>query len=558
MNLSFLFKIDKKNKLRVFYLILAGICAAILEILSLNMIIPLASKLLGQNQNNFILDKFFFFLDFEVSSSFALILFIFIGLIFFKNIFTMIYNYFTINFTHKNYVSCSTSIYKKVMNYEYTDFNNLSSAKFINNVRELPGALRFYLDSVLFYYIEIVMIFLISLYLVYVSSKYSLIPLLILATIIFIYALIFKNKMVNWGKKRVEAAEIVNNDLISSYHNYIPIHVLNKFGFFKNNINKSVESYSYYQKITGFIQSISRNFIEIVVVLLLLFVIIIYKDNLNLQKYTPVLALYLVAFFRILPSANRLLNLKFNLKAGQYAVEEIAKILLEKNEEKSIPTKKDLNFRESIDFKNFSFKYDEKKIFENKNFSIKKNEINAIVGKSGSGKSTICKVMMGFLKPTEGNIFIDGKVDITNSLNYLRNKCGYTGQKFYLFNGSLISNISLSLDDDIETQQKVQKCLELSKASVFLNEKNMKLDDIINENGSEFSDGQRQRLAIARSLFFDPEILILDEATSFLDSLTEQAIIEDIKKIDNLTIILISHRKQTLELCQNKIDIDEA
>jgi subfamily B ATP-binding cassette protein MsbA len=204
-------------------------------------------------------------------------------------------------------------------------------------------------------------------------------------------------------------------------------------------------------------------------------------------------------------------------------------------------------FQHEINFDNLSFWYEKgSPVLEKVSINIQKGETIGLIGRSGAGKSTICDLLLGFIQPTSGKLFIDGH-DITQlSLASLRNQIGYVGQQTFLFNDTVLANILYS--NPQATNDEVVKACIAAHAHEFIIKLSSGYKTLVGENGSQLSGGQKQRLTIARALLKKPQIIIFDEATSALDSKSEDMIckaLEDIRK--NKTLIIISHRMSLIE-----------
>ena len=162
-------------------------------------------------------------------------------------------------------------------------------------------------------------------------------------------------------------------------------------------------------------------------------------------------------------------------------------------------------------------------VLKDLSFIIKKNKITALVGESGSGKSTIADLLIGIISPQSGKILIDGKNLTDYQIDTFRNKIGYVSQDIFLFNDSIKNNLKWFTSENVDDNQ-IWEALNLSGADKFINELPEKINTVVGERGVQLSGGQRQRLSLSRSFLKFPEILILDEATSSLDSLSENEI----------------------------------
>ena len=196
-------------------------------------------------------------------------------------------------------------------------------------------------------------------------------------------------------------------------------------------------------------------------------------------------------------------------------------------------------------------------IIKNLNFNIKKGEFVGIKGKSGSGKTTLIDILMGLIEPTSGNVKSDG-IKIKKDLHSWRTKCSYVPQNISLINDTISSNIAFGENKENIDNNKVMNCLLISGLADFVNKLKNKDQTIIGENGLAISGGQRQRLAIARAIYRNPEIIFFDEATSALDKNTELELIESILNLKGkITIIFISHNSNVLKICDEIIDLDK-
>ena len=211
---------------------------------------------------------------------------------------------------------------------------------------------------------------------------------------------------------------------------------------------------------------------------------------------------------------------------------------------------KEIKFNYNLDFKDIYFKYpnSNKNVLEKFNFSIKKNKKIGIYGPSGSGKTTFLDLLIGLLSPQKGRIVSDG-IDINlNSRNW-RNKISYVPQFNYLMDDNLINNIAFGQDEINIDKKLVDELLDLTLLDQELVKNNpQKTNMKVGEMGINLSGGQIQRIGIARALYRKPEILVLDEPTSSLDSDNEIKIIENICDMKKITLIIVSHRKTLLSV----------
>ena len=215
------------------------------------------------------------------------------------------------------------------------------------------------------------------------------------------------------------------------------------------------------------------------------------------------------------------------------------------------------NFDDQITFENVHFKYDGMKedLLKGISFSVKKKEMTALVGASGSGKTTIISLLLRLYAPGSGSINIDGANIFDFTENSYLAKIGFVGQDTFIFNGSIKENIRFGLEDC--TDDMIREAAKLANADEFIEQTPNKYDTIVGDSGVKLSGGQKQRIAIARAMLKKPEIIVMDEATSSLDNISEKKIQEAINRISKYTTILvIAHRLTTVRNANKIIVLD--
>ena len=264
---------------------------------------------------------------------------------------------------------------------------------------------------------------------------------------------------------------------------------------------------------------------------------------------------YMGLSYGVLTPAKSISKALYALKKGNAAAERVYELIDSENEFESQEINDIKSFKQKIEMKNVSFSYGETEVLKNISLNIKKGETLAIVGASGSGKSTLANLLPRFYNYNSGELLIDGNELRNISKKSIRSLIGIVGQESILFNGSIRDNILLGkqIDDD-----EVYNALKTANALDFINEFDDKIDHKIADNGVNLSGGQKQRIAIARAIISKSPILILDEATSSLDSKSEK-LVQDalIKLMDNKTSIVIAHRLSTVKNAQNIVVLEK-
>ena len=267
---------------------------------------------------------------------------------------------------------------------------------------------------------------------------------------------------------------------------------------------------------------------------------------------------YMGLAYGVLTPAKSISKAFYSLKKGNAAAERVFEIIDCKSEFFDDSNKENLNsFKKCIEFKNVSFKYENATVLNNISLKVNKGEMVAIVGSSGSGKSTLVNLIPRFFDIISGKILIDD-IDI-NDLSRLkiRSLIGIVSQDSILFNTSIKENIILG-DSKGNINKKLSESLSIANADEFVNELDDQDNYNVGDNGSNLSGGQKQRLAIARAVYSNSPILILDEATSSLDSKSEKLVQDAIDKLMiNKTSIVIAHRLSTIQNANKIIVLDK-
>jgi len=269
------------------------------------------------------------------------------------------------------------------------------------------------------------------------------------------------------------------------------------------------------------------------------------KEVLSGRLSTGVFLLFLVALFSIISPIKGIATANAQIQAGASALPRIFEILEEKNEVVEKAMAKELPGLKEIEFSRLSFGYQKKEILKDINLKLKAGEAIGIVGSSGVGKTTLINLLLRFYDPTDGAILINGE-DIKNfKLKSLREKIGLVTQEPILFNDTIRNNIAYGKPEAIE--EEIKKAAKIANIHTFIETLEKGYETIIGERGARLSGGEKQRIAIARAILKNPPILVLDEATSNLDSESEKLVQEALSRImKERTSLVIAHRLSTI------------
>jgi ABC-type multidrug transport system fused ATPase/permease subunit len=279
----------------------------------------------------------------------------------------------------------------------------------------------------------------------------------------------------------------------------------------------------------------------------------------NANEVIPTISFFAFAAYRLLPALQVVFASSTQVRFSQMTVNKIIKDLSEKGRfrEQSLDYEKEpikpMPFNTSLQLKEVSYNYlnTNEPVIHNLNLSIQRNTSIGLVGPTGAGKTTLVDIILGLLTPQKGEFSVDGvKIDENNILNWQRN-LGYVPQHIYLSDDTIMNNIAFGIPGEKIDRKTVEQVARISNLHDFIiSELPNGYETIVGERGIRLSGGERQRVGIARALYHDPEVLVLDEATSSLDGITESAVFEAINNVVKLkTVIIIAHRLTTVKDC---------
>lgn len=397
------------------------------------------------------------------------------------------------------------------------------------------------------------------LFMVYVSPQLSLFVLVLLVFTVFVIGGISKTLK----KQSFIAQEKLGNITSTVEESIGGIRIIKAFNAEEDQKKRFAKENEGYRKTLISImnrQNLSSplsEFLGIAVVTALLWYgsKLVFAESLNPETFFA----FIFAFYQVIEPAKSFSGAYYNVQKGMAAVERIDTLIQSAQEGgPNHSSEKSIQFNKEIEIKNLSYNYmgDEKVVLKNVDLTIKKGEVVALVGPSGSGKTTLADLIMGFYPIQEGSILIDGRSIKDIEISSLRSLFGLVSQHAVLFHDTIRNNITFGQDN--VSEEALIKATDIANAKEFVDDLHDGYDTIIGDKGMKLSGGQRQRLTIARAILYDPQILILDEATSSLDSESEKLVQDALEKIlHDRTSIIIAHRLSTIKNADKIVVMDE-
>jgi len=549
--------LEIKEKKKFIILVVFLIMGLFIEALGLGIIVPMISFLFDDNVIRYKSKLAEYFPGIlESSNEEILIVFISVLIILFllRSFFLIFITYLNNRFIYGVKEKLAVKLYNSLLFKDEILFDETNSNDHINLIQvELEKFIN-YLKSYTTLLIEIFFIITILSVMLYFEFNITLLLAAYLAIFPLFLYIYYKKKLRHLGELKQTFEFEITNLIMNAINNLIEIRVLNKRLFFKNTFSKVYEKKKNIIVNFAVISQSPRYVLELIIFIgMILIFSVKYFANNDIEALIASMTLFLVSSLRLMPSINKLIVNTQNLKYFSKSVESINNFL--KKEVSNSKAKEPLEFNNEISFKKVCFKYTNKDLLKNISFKIKKNDFIGIIGPSGSGKSTILKLLMGVIKPDNGDILVDDK-NFKIEKSYVN--IGYVGQRVNLIRGTLTQNIAFGYEENEIDKEKLDFAVNTAQLRPLIDSFDEGLDKIVIDNGLNFSGGQIQRIGIARALYNNPEILVFDEPTSAIDNKLKESFLRDIHNISKTkTIIMVTHNRLDLKDCNKIIELDK-
>ncbi len=482
----------------------------------------------------------------------------------FKNIYLGVLSYIQISFFHRKQINVSQRLLRAYLNSPYTFHLQRNSADLIRNTTgEVGQIFANVISPSLLLFSEVIVLILITLVLITFEPISSAIAASILILATFVFNNLIRKQVDKQGLIRQQRSGKILQCVTQSLGGIKETKVLGRENFFVEVYKKENQLLNKSFLILGLMNQLPALFIEaIVMVTLLLIVAFTIIQGKEISIVLQTISLFAIAALRLMPSIKRILASVTTIRYYKYSVDVVYQDLvdIEVAQDESIRQNMTMiKFEQNIQLQNIDYQYPNSKNKSLKNISlvIPKSNTVGFVGSSGAGKTTIVDIILGLLAPSKGQVVVDGKNIQTNIISWQQN-IGYIPQSIYLSDDTIRNNIAFGIPDEQIIEEQVWLALAAAQLKEFVSSLPEKLDTFVGERGVRLSGGQRQRVGIARALYHNPDVLIMDEATAALDNATEREFIQAIESMSGKkTIIMIAHRLSTVKNCNQIYFIQE-
>lgn len=524
--------ITKKQKISLALIFSLILFTSTIELIGIGVVLPLTKQIInGINKDYFL---FYIFIIFLILS----------------NILSIFLYSLTSEFAWSIWVDFSSRLlnFYIIQNKEYHNKHNTDHLiKFINQDTQSLGQLI--ILPFLWLIAKLTIIFFVLLYLVYVNLIATLTLTFLFTSIYLIFHKSFGGKTKKYGEESKELFNLGTKLSNQALKSNIEISIYKKEDFFTRNYYKSIKNIIKIERNLNVIGNSPRYIFEIIVLLCLLFFILFSEElNLDFKTTLPILTLFGVAGYRCLPLLSHIYWATTSIKSRITNVIPLIEVF----------NKVDTNiiaFHNNstlIEIKNLSYSINNKSILKNINCAINEGDKILLSGENGSGKSTLINLIISQLTPISGSITYNKKIVYNKSLS----RISYIPQHPYLFDDTILNNITFG-ELNIN-QNQLDYAIQFSGLDYIIKKYNLTLEYSVGYNGSKLSGGQRQILAIARALYHNPKLLIIDEGTNAIDSITEKIVIDKLRKLDEVTFIVISHKDSIKDICNRNLNLADA
>jgi len=548
----------RKKFSTIFIFILIGI---FLEVLSLTSILPLATSL--TDGNNFIytfLDEnteIFNFLNLDNVNVIYFATIVFFALFVIKNLYLFMLNKYQAKFLTDITADLRTEVYSKYLNQSVVSILSKNSNLFINNlIHNCNVYSNIFIYSIFNLALEILVFFIFVLILFFFNPQstilaFSIFGLLTLAMIKF-----NRKRVLRYSKTLHDQNLSLIKNIQHTYAGIKDIKILNKENFFEKLIKGNISQINFATYKAGVITLYPRYLLEVIAIFfLLLFFNLNFEFENGMLKISPFLFLFSAAIFRLLPSLGKIVATTNKLRHAAAPVKSLVHSMKNLNDNQELSKKyiKNLKMPKNviIDIKNISFAYPKSKnnCLEGLSWKLYNNSLVGLCGRSGAGKTTLLDILMGLKTPIKGNVKINNHFIEKIKFNWY-SLIGYVQQDVFMLDDTITNNIAFGIPKNNINLKLINRIIEDIDLKTFISSLPEGLNTVIGERGARISGGQKQRIAIARALYRNPKVLILDEATNGLDSKNEKEIMNLLKKLKKkVLIIFISHKANILKNC---------
>lgn len=572
----------QRKKLPALFVLM--VVASAQEVVSVSMVLPLMSIALDAEEKSdewymrLLVDRLHFRSVREIMIALSLFM---AAVIVLKNVYIIWETRIVNRFVSRARYATQRKLLEAMIHRPYEFFMDVSSGKILSMVTVHINQVFYMFSNVMLALSELLVMAVMIGGLCVLAPKLSFITMVVLLAEVLFVTKVIKPYMSRVSSDNNVSASEMNKWMMQSIQGIKEVKIMGAENYFINNYDTNARISAEAAGDLAVLSNIPRTFIEAATLTVFFMgMAVYYYFGGNLIRQIPLLTTLAMAIVRLLPSANRISSTVTNVTyAEPYLDELLGFIRDEGNEERGLEETESIGtvgtqegdpdgrknmgetpaFTDTIKMEDVSYSYPkaENVVLDGASLEIKKGESVGIVGSSGAGKTTAVDIILGFLRPRQGRVTVDG-MDISVNRRGWLSQSGYIPQLIFLLDGSIRENVAFGVTEADVSDKEVWRALDEAALGDFVRTLPEGIETQVGERGMKLSGGQRQRIGIARALYRSPEILFFDEATSALDNETETAIMESINGLKGRkTMIIIAHRLTTIENCDHVYRVED-
>ena len=543
--------LTKAERRRMFFILLLMLVGSILETFSLGLVVPVVGLLVKPNyvQNFPAIDNF---LGHPSEVQFAVIAMALLVVIYLlKSTFLVWSAWIQSGFSLAITARIGRELFKNYLRQPYPFHLQRNSSVLIRNSQSSASLMGGVFDPMLSIMTDsLVTLGLFSL-LIKLEPIGSLTTLAVFGLSAWMFRRFTSARIKKWGEAQNNYRRMIIQHLQQGLGGVKDVKILGREDFFVSEYSDQLTGSASVTRRSGVSQMLPRIGLEILTILglaVLVSTMVVSGEDLN--SVLPVLGLFGAAAFRLVPAVSRMVTMVQTIAQSQPVVKELFQDLGLKTLDTPRRQGHD-GFAHVVEVEIVSFKYETAptNALSNVSLRVKRGEAVGLVGPSGSGKSTLVDVLLGLMAPASGAVLVDG-VNVQDRIRWWQDQIGYVPQSIFLTDDTLRRNVAFGLPKSEIDDAAVDAAIRAAQLEEFVNSLPLGLETVVGERGVRLSGGQRQRIGIARALYHNPDVLVLDEATSSLDTETEHGVMQAVQALQgDKTVIIVAHRLSTVEYC---------
>jgi ATP-binding cassette subfamily B protein len=542
----------EKEKRQIFFLFVLSVLMTAIETVGVSLIMPFVQMALnfGEVHRNKYYERLYQLFAFESEKNFVLVFGIFLAVFFVvRACYLVFYNYRVSRHTKTIYRRVAGKLFSSFLGLSYRQFVERNGSQLAQMIVTEANSVAALSRTMILALGDMLTILVIYVFLLYMNWKITLVLTGFLGLNVWLLMNTVTRQIKKTGSERVESNRQLFKMLLESFGNFKMIKLRSSEESITAVFQRIMKDLMKISISNETLQQIPRLLLELIGFVLIIAVVIywIIVHDSNITGIMGILSVFLFAMYRLLPAFNRVLTGYNQVAFLNSSLELIRENLAS---ERQVTGNQTIAFDKLIEMKGVSFEYlPGEPLFQKVDLRINRGDKIAFVGPSGSGKSTIVDLIIGLYEPADGIISIDGTILDQGNIRSWRKMIGYIPQDIFLLDASVAQNVALQPEHEID-RERVVEVLKDAHVFEFLTGLRDGIETVVGDRGVKLSGGQKQRIAIARALYHRPDILVLDEATSSLDSGTEKEIMNNIYEAGrDKTLIVIAHRLSTLTRC---------